>query len=231
MAAARSGGVKRVVHTSSIAAIGTRPGEACADERTPFDDWRSKSDYVWSKVVSELEALRCDASGLEVVAVNPAFPFGPDDRVPTPTGRIVQEAVSRGFVVVPEGGINAVDVRDVATGHLLAAIRGQPGERYILGGHNLTYAELTTLVERFAGGRRRRRIPVSPAAFRALGRLGDVLARVLQEEQPVSHVTAVHSGSRYLYHAIDKARRELGEEVRPIEEAVEASVRWFEGRG
>ncbi|KAB2885831.1 MAG: NAD-dependent epimerase/dehydratase family protein, partial [Kofleriaceae bacterium] len=160
LAAARAAGVRKVVHTSSIAAIGVPPEGALADERFRFNHWEGGGAYIRSKYLSDLDAQRFAADGLPVVIVNPGFPFGERDRGPTPTGRFIVEALRRRVPGYTSGGFCAVDVDDVAACHVLAEEKGRIGERYIAGGHNVTYREFFATVSRVAAlPPIRRRIP------------------------------------------------------------------------
>ncbi|MGM0574444.1 MAG: SDR family oxidoreductase [Myxococcota bacterium] len=230
MEAARKAGVRRVVHTSSIAAVGHRPDRALSDETMGFNDWGVADDYVFSKYVAELEALKADGDDLEVVAANPAFPFGPHDIAPTPTGQTVLDILTGRMPFITEGGLNAVDVRDVAHGHLLVAAHGKPGERYILGGHNVTYRELAEAIGRVAG-RRPPRLSIPPAVLRRFGQAAEQVADRITHRPPLMTArSAAYTVGRYLWFSIEKARTELGYEPRPLEEAIAASVAWFRDR-
>ncbi|MBU2490266.1 MAG: SDR family NAD(P)-dependent oxidoreductase, partial [Proteobacteria bacterium] len=123
-------GVGKVVYTSSIAAVGVLPGKALADETTPFNQYALGSPYVLSKYLSQQEALGFAKNGLDLVVVNPAFPFGAGDIGPTPTGRIILDFLMGKAPVIFHGGANIVDVEDVARGHVLAAKKGRSGEIY-----------------------------------------------------------------------------------------------------
>ena len=208
MRAAIAAGVRRVVHTSSIAAIGCLPGRALADERTGFTDWDVADGYVLSKYISEQEALRFDAHGLEVVAANPSFPFGPHDIGPTPTGRIIIALMKGQLPFLIDGGLNAVDVRDVA-------------------GHNLTNTDFYSLVSEITGTRPPRlRVPRG-----LLLRAGDVAEaaanRVFHKAPLLTRRSVAYTVDRYRWFSIDKAREELGYEPRPLRAAIQDAVDWF----
>jgi len=226
--AARAQGVPRVVYTSSIAAVGSQPGEALADETEPFNDWDVADPYVLSKYIAELEAFACAAPGFEVVAVNPSFPFGRGDRAPTPTGKMVRDIIRGRLPVVVDGGINAADVRDVATGHLLAALKGQSGRRYILGGDNVTFLDLATRVATLAG----RRPPLGkvPArAFIGFGKVAEKVATHLLRRPPMfTEKGAAYAAGRWLYFNLDRARSELGYAPRGLDAAIAESGAWFQ---
>jgi len=226
---ARAAGVRRVVHTSSIAAIGHLPGRELADETTRFNDWELRDDYVLSKYISECEALARGGDGLDVVCVNPAFPFGDRDVGPTPTGRMIADALAGRLPFVIAGGFNAVDVRDVAEGHLLAARRGRPGERYILGGENVTFRDFGALVARRAG-RRPPLLTLPTRAMLALGSVAGAIADHVTHAPPrFTRPSVAYLAGRYAWFSTAKAERDLGYSPRPIEHAIDASIAWFRG--
>jgi dihydroflavonol-4-reductase len=227
LAAAKARGIQRVVHTSSIAAIGASADPAGADEETPFNSWDTADHYVLSKYISELEALAWNARGLPVVVVNPAFPYGANDIAPTPTGVLIQRYISGQNPFVFRGGFNIVDVKDVARGHVLAAKRGRPGERYILGGHNLTYRQFADAVTEAAGVPRPRwEVPTAP--FARVGRVLEWVSDNVTRRPPLMVDRSLrYSTERNLWFRIDKARRELGYEPGPWRPAIEDAVRWF----
>lgn len=230
MRAAKVAKVRRVVHTSSIAAIGSRPGMELADEEVGFNDWDIADDYVLSKYVSELEALAFDGQDLEVVSVNPAFPFGPNDTGPTPTGKMVADTLAGRMPFLVEGGFNAVDVRDVAEGHLLGAMFGQPRRRYILGGHNVEYREFSARVAAIAG-KKAPRLVVPTSLIRTAGKAMGFIADHLTRKKPMMTDRSVaYLSGRWLWFSIERARDELGYSPRPLDEAIASSVAWFQGR-
>lgn len=231
IAAARKTGVKRIVHTSSIAAVGHLPGRQLADETTLFNDWDVANEYVLSKYASELEALAACDEELEVVAVNPAFPYGPNDYVPTPTGRVVLDTL-RGRLPfnMKGGGTNVVHVGDVAEGHLLAAVRGRPGERYVLGGDNTTTEELGELLDDLVG-RAKPKLTLTGPMLKAMGRASELVADYFTRQQPLMTYKAVsYMADRFLWFSIDKAKSELGYQPRGARETIAASVEWFRSR-
>ncbi len=225
--AARAAGVPRVVYTSSIAAVGTRPGRELSTEDDFFNDWDVANDYVLSKYIAELEAFDCISEGFEVVAVNPAFPFGSGDRAPTPTGKMAFDVVRGRLPVVVEGGICAADVRDVAEGHLLGAMRGRSGRRYILGGENIEFPELARRIAERAG--RRPPIGTAPAkAFIGFGKVAEQLAtHVLRRPPMFTEKGVAYAAGRWLWYDLTRAREELGYRPRPLDAAIERAVDWF----
>jgi dihydroflavonol-4-reductase len=216
---AREAGVQRVVHTSSVAAIGpAKPGRTAAEDQ-PFRAGGLGIAYVDSKHEAEVEALRAAAHGLDVVIVNPSFVLGPDDPKGT-SMQLVRRFLLGRIPAYVDGGLNIVDVRDVAQGHLLADTEGETGERYILGGRNFTLDRLFADFARISG---RDRIPVKlPArattiAVEAIARAGLPFAVAPDE---------VRSASLWWTYRNTKARRALGFEPRPHEETLEDAVRW-----
>jgi dihydroflavonol-4-reductase len=217
--AALDSGVERVVHTSSVAAIGPAPSGRTADETQPFTAGELGIAYVNSKHEAEVEALRLAARGLDVVCVNPSFVLGPD--APSESSMsLVRRFLCRQIPVYTDGALNIVDVRDVAEGHLLADREGRTGERYILGGRNFTLQRLFADLARISG--------VSPPALRVPGRMaigGVEVARRLGIPLPVSR-EEVRSGTLWWTYRSTKARKELGFETRPHEETLEDAVHW-----
>ena len=214
--------VERVVHTSSVAAIGTAPPKGAIDETAPFEIGHLGMAYVNSKHEAEVEALRLVARGLPAVFVNPSFVFGPDDPTGSSMG-LVKRFLLRRIPVYLDGALNVVDVRDVAAGHVLADEKGEVGERYILGGRNFTLDRLFADLSRISGVKPPPiKLPAAPS-LTGLGlasRLGLPLSAEPDE---------VRSASLWWTYRNAKARRELGFAPRPHEETLEAAVRWQAG--
>ena len=225
--AARRAGVKRVVYTSSIAAVGTLPAHGFANETTAFDSWDIADDYVLSKVYSEQEALKPEhLDALDVVAVNPAFPFGPGDIGPTPTGRLILAMMRGHLPFVVKGGFNGVDVRDVAEGHLLAAELGRSGERYLLAGHNMTYEFFGKKVAELCGGSRPL-MALSRDMMLRLGAVTELGATVAGITPLFTKKSLAYIAERYLYFSTLKAEGELGYVPGPLEDALKDAITWF----
>ncbi len=226
--AARRAGVRRVVHTSSIAAVGVDDG-GLADEASPFRDWNDSNAYIRSKYQSDLDARRLAGEGLPVVIVCPAFPFGERDVAPTPTGSFIIEALHRRVPGYTAGGFCAVDVDDVAECHVLAEERGRIGERYIAGAHNVTYQEFYAAVTRIAGlPPIRRKLPSRAVVSMARGM--EAWAR-WRGGRPRITVQAARYAMRRAWFDAGKARRELGMPVTPLDVTIEKAVRWFRDNG
>ncbi|MFP4476597.1 MAG: SDR family oxidoreductase [Desulfatibacillaceae bacterium] len=223
--------VDKVVYTSSIAAIGTRPGKQVANESTPFDAYDMGSHYVLTKYLSQQEALGFAENGLDLTVVNPAFPFGDNDTVPTPTGRIIVDILRGNTRFSFRGGLCVVDVKDVARGHVLAAKKGGRGEKYILGNANLTLAEFIKKVQRIAGVESRILPAVPVPALKALAYGLSLYADCVSHSAPLSTPPDVEFASRHLFYDNTRARDELGLEFTPVEESIERSIRWFRDNG
>ncbi len=227
MEACRTAGVERIVYTSSIAALGVLPGEESGDETTPFDQHGQCPHYIASKAEAELAVREFQDQGLPVVIVYPSMPYGPGDHRPTPTGMTVLRVLGGAYFLAGPGGICAVDVRDVAQGHLLALEKAEPGSRYLLSGHNLTMDALFTLVKQ-AGDVERKHYLAPPWALRLLGWIGDFVG-VFAE--PLVDSRTVRYTSQFLYYDCSRTERELGWSRRPIEVTLADAVAWFREHG
>lgn len=227
--AAYKAGLRKVVYTSSIAAVGRRgPGEdRPADEECQFGaiDWEEGNAYIRSKWLSERDALRFAAEGLPLTVVNPAFPFGAGDVGPTPTGGYVLEALRGQMPGCFAGGFCAIDVEDLAEGHVLAEERGRIGERYILGNHNVTYREFYEQFMKVTG----LKVPLRRLPSSVLGPWGYVLERIADRtgRPPRGTYKAAKQVARRLFFDNSKARAELGLPVTPLPETLDRAVRWF----
>jgi dihydroflavonol-4-reductase len=212
-------GVERVVFTSSVAAIGHASPRGAVDEAHAFQAGSLGIAYVNSKHEAEVEALRMAAHGLPVVIVNPSFVLGPDDPRGT-SMELVRRFLLGRIPAYVEGGLNIVDVRDVAKGHVLADEKGEPGERYILGARNFTFDRLFADLARLSG---RHHVPVKlPSAPTRLAVELMVMAGI---PLPISPDEVRSAGCWWTYRNA-KARRKLGFAPRPHEETLEDAVRW-----
>lgn len=215
--AADAAGVKRIVHTSTCATCGPVRGRPATEDDEP-PAWELTVPYKATKLDAERLALAAARDATDVVVVNPTTPVGEGDRAPTPTGRMVRGVASGRFRAYLGGtGVNLVDVRDVARGHLLAWEHGRRGERYLLGGEDKTLGEVFELIAR-AAGRRPPRLRVPYIAARAAAATG-LLNR---------HEIAL--ARLPMWFSSDKARRELRYEPGPVAEAVERAVVDVPGR-
>lgn len=211
--------VTRAVLTSSVGAIGPAAPRGTVDESTPFTAGELGIAYVNSKHEAEVEALRLAAKGLPLVIVNPSFALGPDSPGGTSMNLVRRFLLGR-IPAYVDGGLNIVDVRDVATGHVLADEKGVEGERYILGGRNFTLDRLFADLSRLSG------VPAPalklPASV-ASGGLG--LEALTRLPLPIT-ADEIRSGALWWTCRNTKAKRELGFKPRPHEETLEDAVRW-----
>jgi len=227
--AALTSGVGKAVYTSSVAAVGAHGAEEPANEEVEFNLWKTGDHYSRSKYLAELEALKICQKGLPLVIVNPGMVIGVRDTRPTPSGKLMLDVLNRKMPGYIEGGINLVDVKDVARGHIQAAEKGRVGERYILGNENMSLSEYYRLIGEVAGIKRPgRRIPYPVALL--LGYAYQVMARVTKRP-PIVTAPMVRIASKYSYFDCSKAVNELGMPQTPIRETIEKAVAWFRENG
>jgi dihydroflavonol-4-reductase len=221
-------GVSRVVYTSSVAAIGAH-GKTPADESATFNLADTGDQYHITKNRAEQVALEFATKGLPVVIVHPTNPVGPRDIKPTPTGALILSVLKGQLPGYVDGGINIVDVGDVAVGHVLAMEKGKPGEKYILGNTNLSVKEYFERIAQAGGGHAPRlRIPLPLAVATAFGY--EIMATVTGKP-PITSVGWVKVGSHYSFWDSSKAIRELGFPQTPISSSLEQAIAWFRTRG
>jgi dihydroflavonol-4-reductase len=226
--AARDAAVERVVYTSTVGCIGF-PHNGLGDETTAVTLAEMKGDYKRSKFQAEQVALEFARSGLPLVLVNPTAPIGEHDVKPTPTGKIVLDFLKGDMPAFIDTGLNIVDVRDAALGHWLACERGQPGERYILGAENLTLAHILQILARLTG-RKAPTIQIPYAIAWCAGACSTALAN-LTGKAPRVPLAAVRMAREKMWVTHEKARRELGFNPGPAEQALARAVEWFSGSG
>jgi dihydroflavonol-4-reductase len=229
LAAARAAGVPRTVHTSSVAAIGVRADGRPADESYQSPPEALIGAYKRSKYLGEVEVRRAIDAGQDVVIVNPTTPVGPWDAKPTPTGEIIVRFLTGRMPAYVDTGLNVIDVRDVAAGHLLAYERGITGERYILGNENLTLRELLERLAQITGlPAPRVRLPrVVPLAYAAVG---EYLLAPLGVRPDVS-LESVRMAKQRMWYDPTKAARELGLPRNPVTLALSDAVTWLREHG
>ncbi len=229
--AAADAGVERMVYTSSVATLGNRDDGQPADEQTPVHLNDMVGTYKRSKFLAENEVRRLVADqGLPVVTVNPSTPIGPRDLRPTPTGRLVIDAIVGRMPAYVDTGLNFVHVEDVATGHVLAMAHGRVGERYILGGENLHLKEFLARLANLTG-RSPPRVRLPRAPMLPLAWLSESWARLRGGPEPRLTVAGLRLARKQMFYSSAKARRELGYAPRPIEAALADTVRWFASHG
>ena len=227
--AARTAGVQRTVYTSSVATIGIPTDGAPGEERSPVALSDMIGHYKRSKYLAEEVARDAARMGMSVVIVNPSTPVGPGDIKPTPTGQLVLDAASGRMPAYVDTGLNIVHVDDVAAGHLLAFERGKTGERYILGGEDMTLRTILEQISRLVGRKPPRiRLPygvVLPIAYAA-----EAFAKVSGRSGRVT-IEGVRMSRKRMFFSSAKAAAELGYRWRPPLEAFEDAVRWYRERG
>jgi dihydroflavonol-4-reductase len=226
--AARRAGVERCIYTSTVGCIGMRKGEL-GSENAPVGLKEMKGPYKRSKFLAEEVALRFAEEGFPVVIVNPTAPVGDHDFRPTPTGRMVVDFLRGEMPAFLDTGLNVVYVGDIATGHLLAGERGRVGERYILGGENLTLQQIFGKLAEVTGkAAPRLRIPYAVAY--AAGVVSTGWAAVTGKE-PRAPLDAVRMARKKMWVRHDKAAEELGYSARPAGEALQRAAEWFQANG
>jgi dihydroflavonol-4-reductase len=228
--AAAEAGVKRTVYTSSVAVLGINKDATPSNEETPVTLADMIGHYKRSKYLAE-EGVRelVTEHGLDVVIVNPSTPIGPRDVKPTPTGRMVLDAARGKLPAFVDTGLNVVHVDDVAEGHLLAYEKGSKGERYILGGHDMTLQAILSEVARFAG-RKPPRVKLPHGAVMPVAAVSELWARLFGGE-PLATLDGIRMARKKMYFSSDKAKAALGYAPRPAEEALKDAVAWFREAG
>ena len=223
-------GVPRIVYTSSIATLGIPRGDVPANEDTPVTLDEKIGHYKRSKFLAEEVARDFARRGVPVVIVNPAAPVGVGDYKPTPTGQMIVDFLNGRMFGYVDTGMNIVDVEDVAMGHLLAAERGRVGERYMLGGENLTLKQVLDILAEVSGRPPvRLRIPHSVAL--AWSYVDVTLARLNPRHIPAATPEKVRLSRQKEYYDSSKAMRELGYTYRPAREALRKAVEWYRAHG
>jgi len=226
---AKEADVERIVYTSSVAALAVPEGKEPVTEESPVDPGKIVGDYKKSKYRAEQIALTYARSGLPVVIVNPSFPVGPRDIKPTPTGQTILDFLNNRIPAYVETGMNVVDVEDVALGHLLAAEKGQIGERYILGGENMTMGELLELLSKITElSAPRVKLPYYPIL--GLSYLNAAFCKITGATPRMTPDT-IRMSRHYMYYDPSKAIRELGFPQTSAEGALQKAVNWFRDNG
>lgn len=224
LAAARQAGIERTIYTSSVAAIGVKPGVAVNEiYQSPVENL--VGHYKKSKYWAEQEAHQAVKLGQDIVIVNPSTPIGPWDIKPTPTGDLILRFLRRKMPAYVNTGLNFIDVRDVAQGHLLALEKGKTGERYILGHQNLTLKEFLDLLSKITGLPAPQKtlpiwLPLSVAWVdeMILAKLGKI---------PSIPLDGVKMSRQPMYYNASKAVQELGLPQSSIQTALQDAVNWF----
>ena len=228
--AARESGVRRVVYTSSVATMGFNSNGHLADERSPVSLANMIGHYKRSKFMAEQVAIEAGRSGMDVVVVNPTTPVGERDIKPTPTGRIVVDFLKKKFPAYVDTGLNLVDVTECARGHVAALEKGTSGERYILGGENLTLKQILDKLAVITGlPSPKVRVPYVVAL--ATGVVDQVVTGYIRKREPRATIDAVRMGRKKMFVSSGKAERDLGWKIVPVDAALRRAVDWFQANG
>jgi dihydroflavonol-4-reductase len=228
--AARKNGVRRVVYTSSVATMGFTSNGHPANEDSPVSLDNMIGPYKRSKFMAEEVAMSAGRSGMDVVVVNPSTPVGERDIKPTPTGRIVVDFLKKKFPAYVDTGLNLVDVTECARGHVAALEKGKSGERYILGGENLTLKQILDKLASITGlPSPKVRVPYVMAL--ATGVVDEMITGHILKREPRATIDAVRMGRKKMFVSCSKAERELGWEIVPVDGALRRAVEWFRANG
>lgn len=225
--AARDTGVRRVIYTSSVATMGFGNNGRLTDESTPVSFDNMIGDYKRSKFLAERLVIEAGQAGQNVVIVNPTTPIGERDIKPTPTGRIVVDFLRRKFPAYVDTGLNLVDAVDCADGHLLAMEKAVPGERYILGGENLTLKQILDKLAHITG-LPSPRVKLPYAMAYATGVVDTLVTGKIRKREPRVTLDSVRMGRKKMFVTSAKAQRELGWDPRPVDDALRRAVEWFQ---
>jgi dihydroflavonol-4-reductase len=228
--AARKNKVRRVVYTSSVATMGFTSNGRPADEDFPVSLDNMIGPYKRSKFMAEEVALEAGRSGIDVVVVNPTTPVGEQDIKPTPTGRIVVDFLKKKFPAYVDTGLNLVDVTECARGHVAALEKGRTGERYILGGENLT---LKQILDKLAAitGLPSPKVKLPYVVALAAGVVDEIVTGRILGREPRATIDAVRMGRKKMFVSCAKAERELGWKTVPVDDALRRAVEWFQAHG
>jgi dihydroflavonol-4-reductase len=227
---AREEGVAKVVYTSSVATMGFKADGTIVNEETPVVLADMIGHYKRSKFLGELEAIQAAKSGQHVMILNPTTPIGPGDAKPTPTGRIIVDFLNRKFPAYVDTGLNVVDVTEVARMHCVALERGTPGERYILGGENLTLKQILDRMSAITGlPSPKRKVPHAVAMGFAF--FDETITGKIRGKEPRATLEAVRMGKKMMFASSAKAERELGFQILPVYPALRAAIDWFVAHG
>jgi dihydroflavonol-4-reductase len=227
---ARELNIPKAVYTSSVATMGFRKDGTIVDEATPVSLADMIGHYKRSKFLAEQEAITAARAGQHVMILNPTTPIGSGDLKPTPTGRIIVDFLNRNFPAYVDTGLNLVDVTEVARMHVVALDRGVPGERYILGGENLTLKQILDRLSAITGlPSPKHKVPHAVAM--AFAFFDETLTGKLRGKEPRATVEAVRMGRKMMFAASAKAERDLGFQNLPVYNALRAAVEWFLAHG
>ena len=226
--AAVRAGVQRIVYTSTVGCVGM-PQNQEGDEDTPVSITDMTGHYKRSKWLAEQVALEKSREGAPIMIVNPTAPIGDHDWKPTPTGKIILDFLANRLPAFVDTGLNLLDARDAALGHILAADKGKPGERYILGCENLTLEQILQRLAKIAN-KPAPRLKLPYAVAYAAGVVSTALASITGK-QPIAPLEGVRMARKRMFVSHAKAARELGFQPGPVDAAIERAVAWFKESG
>jgi dihydroflavonol-4-reductase len=227
---AREAGVKRFVYTSSVATMHFFTSGIVSNEDTPVSLKDMVGHYKRSKFLAEQEAIKAAQAGQQVIILNPTTPIGPNDRKPTPTGRIFVDFLNRKFPAYVDTGLNLVDVSEVARAHVLALTKGTPGRRYILGGENLTLKQILDKMSAITGiPSPTVKIPFAVAATYAF--FEELITGRIRGREPRATLEEVRMGRKKMYASSARAQQELGFRILSVYPAMRAAIDWFRANG
>jgi dihydroflavonol-4-reductase len=230
LALARELGVTKAVYTSSVATMGFREDGTIVDENTPVSLDDMVGHYKRSKYLAEQEAIAASHDGQHVIVLNPTTPIGANDIKPTPTGQIVVDFLNRKFPAYVDTGLNLVDVDEVARMHVAAVERGRPGERYILGGENLSLKQILDKMSAITGlPSPTMKVPHSVAM--AFAFFDETITGRLRGKEPRATMEAVRMGKKKMFASSAKAERDLGFRIVPVYAALRSAIDWFRAHG
>jgi dihydroflavonol-4-reductase len=218
--------LEKIIYTSTVGCIGLNEDTTPANENTFFNKSTLANHYKKSKFQAEQIALQFARNGLPIVIVNPSTPVGPRDIKPTPTGKIILDFLNRKMPAYLDTGLNLIDVKDCARGHILAEQKGVPGERYILGNQNMSLFDILTSLEKITGLKAPRiKMPFWVAL--SAGWVCEMVSNHLTGKPPAVPLAGVKMAKYFMYFDSSKAVQELGLEQNSVEKALRQSVNWF----
>ena len=229
LVAAHLAGVDRIVYTSTVGTIGL-PKVGLGNETTPLPRHQVVGNYKRSKYLAEKIVLKKATAGIPVIVVNPTAPVGAWDVKPTPTGKVILDFLKQKMPAYVHTGLNFVDVSDVAEGHLLAAIKGTIGERYILGNQNMSLLELFENLQELSG-RKRPRLHIPNWIAMGVGQVDDLLENKILRREPKIPLEGIKMAQICTYVSSQKAIDQLGFPQSPVNEALNQAIQWFRDKG
>ncbi|MFB3080616.1 MAG: hopanoid-associated sugar epimerase [Nitrosomonadaceae bacterium] len=228
--AAAEAGMSRIIYTSSVATLGLNYDGSPANEETPSSLDAMTGHYKRSKFIAEQVVKHLtNKHKLPLVIVNPSTPIGPRDIKPTPTGQIVVDTLRGRMPAYMNTGLNIAHVDDIAQGHLLAYMHGRPGERYILGGENMSLLQVLQTIDEI-GGKKIKRINIPVTLIFPIAWIMEKIA-IITNVEPRASIDSIRMAQKKMFFSSEKAIRELGYQYRPSTEAIKDAMIWFQNNG